>query len=145
MIPSTSCGASSSGGGGIRARVWRRQSGQAMVEFVLVLPLLVTLVFIVVQLGIAFSNYLRVTDVARVAARAAAVARFNGVTACSAAATAADTAAGTLPINAPSCSGGTSPGNAFSVTVTLPFKIDLPLLPYSFRGNMQSTATEQIQ
>ncbi|HET8527967.1 MAG TPA: TadE/TadG family type IV pilus assembly protein [Gaiellaceae bacterium] len=116
-----------------------------MVEFVLVLPLLVTLIFVVVQLGLTFSSYLRLTDVARVAARAAAVARFNGVTPCRAATTAADTAAGTLPIDAPSCAGGTRPGSAFSVTVTLPWKIDLPLLPWSFDGNLQSTATEQLE
>ena len=54
------------------------ERGQAMVEFVLVLPLFLGLVFLAIGFGITLNNYLRVTDVARVAARAASIARFGG-------------------------------------------------------------------
>jgi Flp pilus assembly protein TadG len=116
-----------------------------MVEFVLVLPLLVTLIFMVIQLGFTFSNYLRVTDIARVASRAAAVARFSGVSACQAATTAANNAAGRLAIQRPTCSGGANSGDAFSVTVSLPWKISLPLLPFSWSGDLKSTSTERLE
>ena len=79
-------------GAGSRHRMFRRllrklerSEGQAMLEFVLVLPLIVTLVFVLIQMGLTFNSYLRVTDAARVAARAAAVARFNGQQPCVAA------------------------------------------------------------
>jgi Flp pilus assembly protein TadG len=116
-----------------------------MVEFVLVLPLLVTLLFMVIQLGFTFSNYMRVTDISRVAARAASVARFSGVSPCQAAATAANSAAGGLDISPPTCSGGTNPGDSFSVTVRLPWKISLPLLPFNWSGTLKSTATDRVQ
>jgi Flp pilus assembly protein TadG len=116
-----------------------------MVEFVLILPLLVTLIFIVIQLGLTFTNYIRVTDVARVAARAAAVARFSGQSPCNAATAAAQKAAGSLAIQSPACSGGANPGDAFSVTVRLPWKISLPLLPFNWSGDLQSTATDRLE
>ena len=123
----------------------RRSDGQGMVEFVLILPLLVTLIFMVIQLGLTFSNYMRVTDIARVAARAAAVARFSGISPCQAAATAADSAAGGLAIGRPTCSSGLNPGDAFRVTVSLPWKISLPLLPFSWSGNLKSTSTDRLE
>jgi Flp pilus assembly protein TadG len=116
-----------------------------MVEFVLILPLLVTLIFIVIQLGLTFSNYMRVTDIARVAARAGATARFNGLSPCQAATNAANGAAGGLAIGRPSCAGGANPGDPFDVTVSLPWKISLPLLPFNWSGNLQSTATDETE
>jgi TadE-like protein len=47
-----------------------------MVEFTLVLPVLAILLFGVIQFGIAFNNYLAVTDAVRAGARQASVARF---------------------------------------------------------------------
>ena len=64
----------------------RRDDGQAFVEFAIVLPLLVMLVLGICQFGLAFHNYLSITDAARVGARAAAVNRTTG--ACAAARTA---------------------------------------------------------
>ena len=46
-----------------------------MVEFALVLPILMMLLLGVVQFGIAFNNYLAVTDAVRAGARQGAVAR----------------------------------------------------------------------
>jgi Flp pilus assembly protein TadG len=47
-----------------------------MVEFTLVFPVLAILLFGVIQFGIAFNNYLALTDAVRAGAREAAVARY---------------------------------------------------------------------
>jgi Flp pilus assembly protein TadG len=54
----------------------KREQGQTMVEFTLVLPILLLLLLGVVQFGIAFNNYLAVTDAVRAGARQGAVARY---------------------------------------------------------------------
>lgn len=46
-----------------------------MVEFVIVLPVLLMLIFGVIQFGIVYSNYLTITDATRVGARKGAVSR----------------------------------------------------------------------
>jgi Flp pilus assembly protein TadG len=56
-------------------RIRERQEGQAMVEFALVIPLLLLLIFGIIQFGILFNNYLTLTDAVRVGARQAAVSR----------------------------------------------------------------------
>jgi len=129
-------------------RKLRRSDGQAIVEFVLVLPLIVTLVFVIVQLGITFNNYLQVTDAARVGARAAAVARVNGQDAC----TAAQTAVGNivnLTNNTFKVSCVCNPCNAgdqVSVTVTDPWNVALPLIGISTGQHLlQGTSTEAME
>ena len=49
----------------------REERGQAMVEFTLIATVLATLLLAVFQFGVAFSNYINVTDAARAAARKA--------------------------------------------------------------------------
>ena len=46
-----------------------------MVEFTLVFPVLAILLFGVIQFGIAFNNYLALTDAVRAGSRQASVAR----------------------------------------------------------------------
>lgn len=53
------------------------ERGQALVEFALVLPLLALVLFGVIQFGIAFTNYIALTDAVRAGARVAAVSRFS--------------------------------------------------------------------
>ena len=48
-----------------------------MVEFVLVLPVLLVVLFGIIQFGMAFNNYLALTDAVRAGARTAAVSRFS--------------------------------------------------------------------
>lgn len=121
-----------------------RSEGQATLEFVLVLPFIVTLVFVLIQMGLTFNTYIRVTDAAGAAARAAAVARFDGVAdPCDAAKAAVST---DLRQNV-SCAypSGTAPGNPVQVTVKHDWKIELPLLPLSDNGVLQSSATERLE
>ena len=49
-----------------------------MTEFALVLPLLVVIVLAIAQFGVAFNNYVALTDAARAAARKGAVSREAG-------------------------------------------------------------------
>src|SRR5437016_8854858 len=51
------------------------EQGQTMVEFAVVLPILIVLLFGIVQFGILFNNYVTLTDAVRAGARAAAVSR----------------------------------------------------------------------
>jgi len=53
----------------------KNQQGQSMTEFALVLPILVILLFGVIQFGIVFNNYITVTDAVRAGARKGAVGR----------------------------------------------------------------------
>jgi hypothetical protein len=96
-----------------------------MVEFIIVLPIMLLLVFMIAFAGIGFERYSRVTNAARVAARAAAVARFDGVPPCLAAQNAANIAmfgassGRVLPMD--ECDAG-APGEL--VTVTFSYQLD---------------------
>jgi Flp pilus assembly protein TadG len=72
-------------------QLWRRvarNDGQAMVEFVLVLPFLLGFIFLMIQGGVAYHDKITMTDAVRVGARAAAVNRTTAGGPCAAATTA---------------------------------------------------------
>jgi Flp pilus assembly protein TadG len=56
-----------------RVRTWRGELGQSLVEFSLVLPIMLLLLFALVDFGRAFHTWLVVTNSAREGARAASV------------------------------------------------------------------------
>lgn len=56
----------------------RSESGQALVEFALLLPALLLIVFAIAQFGGLFNHYVTITDATRVGARMAAVSRLAG-------------------------------------------------------------------
>jgi len=58
-----------------KRRPARRQGGQTVTEFALVLPLLALLLFGVIQFGIVFHQYVTLTDAVRAGGRQGAVAR----------------------------------------------------------------------
>jgi Flp pilus assembly protein TadG len=53
----------------------RREDGQALVEFALVVPVLLMLVTAILQFGLLFNKYITLTDAARSGARALALGR----------------------------------------------------------------------
>src|SRR3982074_227680 len=55
----------------------RDERGQTMVEFTLVLPVLLVVLFGIIQFGIAFNNYVALTDAVRAGARTATVSRYS--------------------------------------------------------------------
>jgi Flp pilus assembly protein TadG len=56
-------------------RTIKNERGQTMTEFALVLPILLVLLFGIMQFGVIFNNYVALTDAARAASRKGAVSR----------------------------------------------------------------------
>jgi hypothetical protein len=110
--------------------------GAAAVEFALVLPLLVMLVFGIIQFGFVFNAYITVTQAAREGARMASVDKFD----------AAAVKAGTTPLDQSKVTvSGPTPwpvasGSYFSVTVRYPYLLEIPFVP-SQSLDLSSTAT----
>src|SRR5437763_3966436 len=110
------------------------ESGQAAVEFALVLPLLVVFLLGIVEFGIAFSHYLTLTDAARVGARKAITVRIGGTTPDGAKQAVRDAAGGLdqghLDVNVNDSDWRTA-GSQITVTATYPYTINIPLLGMS--------------
>jgi len=121
------------------------ERGQTMTEFAIVLPLLVVLVFGVIQFGIAFNNYVALTDAVRAASRKGAVSRESGnpTGACTSAGYAAggDLKAANLQIT---CSSTWQPGADVTVTGTYPYSINL--LGWVVKsGNLKTQIKERVE
>jgi Flp pilus assembly protein TadG len=127
----------------------KSESGQTMVEFALILPTLAILLFGVIQFGIAFNNYLTVTDAVRAGARQGAVARYlppgERVPSVQAkvlgAADNLDTSKLGISV---SVSPGWEPGADVTVTASYPFVIDLLGMDV-VSGDLTSTTTERVE
>ncbi len=123
----------------------RGQHGQAFVEFAIVLPVLVMLLVGIAQFGLAFHNYLSITDATRVGARAAAVKRTTG--ACTAATTAIQNTVSAKQWSTISgritCTAGVNTGDQVKVIVKYPYRIGLP--GFSASGDLTASATERLE
>jgi Flp pilus assembly protein TadG len=135
------------------ARSLRGQEGQAAVEMALVLPILVALIVGIVEFGIAFNNYLTLTDATRAGARKAAVSRFIGDNGASARAAVVAAAPGltqsALSVTATSqdangVSDWTTPGDVVTVTASYPYSINI-LGVVVKAGNLTSTTKERLE
>jgi Flp pilus assembly protein TadG len=126
---------------------FHREEGQAIVEFALVLPLLAFLIFGIFQFGVAFHNYLAITDAARVGARAAAVKRTNDPCgAASAAILATLSPRQQSDVSFPSdwCTAtDKDTGDQFNITIKYPYSIGLP--DFSRSGDLTASATERME
>ena len=125
----------------------RREDGQAAVEMALVLPILCVLLLAIAQFGIAFNNYLTLTDATRTGARKAATARFTGDLGAAAKAAVVSSAAGLdtsqLNVNVDDPD-WTTPGTTVTVTATYPYSIDI--LGWTVKsGNLTSTTQERLE
>jgi Flp pilus assembly protein TadG len=127
----------------------KREQGQTMAEFTLVLPVLAILLFGVIQFGIVFNNYLAVTDAVRAGARQAAVARYlppgqrdSKVKAkVYASADGLDTSKLKVTVSA---SSNWDPGSDVTVTASYPYSINL-LGKVVKNGNLTSKTTERVE
>jgi Flp pilus assembly protein TadG len=131
----------------------RREDGQSIVEFAFIMPFLVFLLLAITQFGLAFHNYLAITDAARVGARAAAVNRASGP--CDAARTAIQNTVSATQWGfisgritcSPASPGAT--GTSYTIAITYPFTIGLPgmfgLPALSQTGTMSTSATERLE
>jgi Flp pilus assembly protein TadG len=128
-----------------------RQEGQAMVEFVLVAPLLLLLIFGLVQFGILFNNYVTLTDAVRAGARQAAVSRSlpNPETV---AANRVKSSAGNMTITDVSVDpydpsdGSRSWVQGGDVTVTAHYPYEINIFGFTVKsGNLTSQTTERVE
>jgi len=123
----------------------RNERGQTLTEFALVLPILALLLFSVIQFGIAFNNYITLTDAVRAGARKGAVARRlqNPQTAVTTSVrnAATDLKASDLQITVNST---WTQGSDVTVTATYPYSINL-LGVVVKSGRMHSSTTERVE
>jgi Flp pilus assembly protein TadG len=121
------------------------QDGQSMTEFALVLPILAFLLFAVIQFGIAFNNYISVTDATRAGARKAAVSRRdpNPRQKCIDAVRSSANGLKQSDLTA-DCVSDWQPGSDVQVTATYPYSISLFGL-FTRSGRLTSTTTERVE
>ncbi len=127
----------------------RGERGQAAVEFALVTPLLVVLLLGVIQVGVAFHDYVTLTDAARAGARKAIVARFSGGSLTDATQAVRDAASDLdqtkLQVSVTDPAWNT-PGSLVTVTASYPYSINIPLLGVTLMsGNLTATSKEQLE
>jgi Flp pilus assembly protein TadG len=122
-----------------------REEGQAMVEFVIVLPILCVLLFGIVQFGITFNHYLTLTDSVRAGARRAAVSREAsdpvGAAVSEVRSSAADLNQSDLTVNVTS---SWAPGGDVTVTAKYPYTINIMGIVVN-SGELSSSTTERVE
>lgn len=136
----------------------RNEGGQAMVEFAVVLPILLVLVFGIIQFGITFNHYLTLTDAVRAGARQAAVSRLVPNPAAVAEARVRSAASGSLsdaslPAALPvtvtpydPLTGQATFVQGGDVTVTARYRYDINLLGFVVKsGWLTSETTERVE
>jgi Flp pilus assembly protein TadG len=126
-------------------RKLRNEQGQTLTEFAMVLPILVVLLFGIIQFGIVFNNYVTLTDAARAGARKAAVSRGSGnpVGACESQVRAAAPNLEPADLSV-SCSSSWEPGTDVTVTASYPYSINL-LGWVVASGRLESTMKERVE
>ena len=121
------------------------QRGQTMVEFALVLPMLCLLLLGIAQLGIAFNNYVTLTDAVRAGSRQAAVGRSlpdpAGASIAKVRSSAANLNQSQLNVTV---SSPWTAGSDVTITATYPYSINI--LGWSVAsGNLTSRTTERVE
>jgi Flp pilus assembly protein TadG len=118
-----------------------------MVEFALVLPILLMLLLGVIQFGIAFNNYLAVTDAVRAGARQGAVARYLPPgDRCPSVVARVRESADNLDQSKlePSCVSSFAPGEDVTVSASYPY--DISILGMVVKsGDLTATTTERVE
>ena len=125
----------------------KKERGQTMVEFAFVLPIFAVLLFGIVQFGLAFNNYVTLTDAVRAGARKAAVSRnlADPSGACrTQVLNAGDNLDQTELGRNLSCTSSWSPGS--DVTVHADYPYDIKLLNWVvFSGRLNSTMKDRVE
>ncbi len=137
----------------MRKQDFTKENGQAMVEFAVAAPLLLLVVFGIIQFGIVFNNHLTLTDAVRVGARQAAVSRTLPDPASAAetsvlnAADSLDTSQLEITVEPRDPFSGTADwvqGGDVTVTATYPYSISLLGLVVK-TGRLTSQTTERVE
>ena len=128
----------------------QKEKGQALVEFAVILPVLLMVLWGIFQFGIAFNDYIQVTSAAREGARKAAVSRSRpaGGAATSAAIAAAQGVAPDLHLSTSQITvtpaNNWQAGTDVTVTVKYPYKINI-IGRVDGSANLTSSTTMRIE
>jgi len=130
----------------LRKRI-ENERGQTMTEFAFVLPILLVLLFGIIQFGIIFNNYVALTDAARAASRKGAVSRNSSDPQGDCQST--GYAAGSNLKNPGTdfvltCSSSWAAGSDVTVTATYPYDINL-LGWVVASGQLNTTMKERVE
>ena len=133
-----------------------RESGQAMVEFALVLPVLLLILLAILKFGLLFENYLTLTDAVRSGARTLAIGRGTA-NACTPAVAQVKASAGslnqssltvstsTITFTSPdSCTSLTS-GNAVTMSASYPCNLSIMGINFAPSCTLNASATERVE
>jgi Flp pilus assembly protein TadG len=136
-------------------KVARNESGQAVTEFAVILPVLLLVLFAIFQFGIIFNNYIQVTAAAREGARKGAVNRTTGncaavvALATSAAKSSAPglnwTTSGAAVNATDTCtSNALAQGSDFTITANYPWSVSLMGIVVG-SGTLSSSTTMRVE
>ena len=118
----------------------RSESGQALVETAIIVPVLLLLVFGIINFATVWNHWETLTDAVRASGRAAATCRFGGNYL-----TAYEAAAGDLSGHpAPTATTCGAAGSTITVTGTYPYSINIMGLVVK-SGDLTSTVTETVE
>ena len=124
---------------------WRNEQGQSLTEFALMLPILLLVLFGIVQLGIVFNHYITVADASRAGARKAVVSRQaanpTAATVLATRASATNLDQSKLGVIVAS---SWADGGDVTVTTTYPYSVSL-LGVVVKSGTLKSTTTERLE
>ena len=135
----------------------RRESGQGLVEFALVLPVLMIVIVGIIKVGIVYNNYITLNDSVRAGARVLAIGRGQDVDVCQLAKDRVVLSAkSTLDknklydlganVSVGSCNPGTSMqiGTDATVTASYPCDIKIPFMP-TISVVCKASTTERVE
>jgi Flp pilus assembly protein TadG len=131
----------------IRKSGSRSQRGQAMVEFAIIVPILLTVLLGIMQLGVVYNNWVTLTDAARAGARKGAVCRSGCTPSASTAVTnavkasAADLNQSNLGVTVTST---WAQGSDVKVEATYPWSVNIMGVVVA-SGTMKATTTERVE
>ena len=132
------------------------ESGQAVVELALVLPLMLMLLLGIVQFGTVFRDYIALTDATRVGARQAAVSRsinpesdrvpkvVSMVEKAAVNLNKSKIVVTVTPVKVDGVTPGWEQSGDVTVRATYPFKIDI-IGMVVYTGTLQSRTTERVE
>lgn len=123
---------------------FRDQKGQTAAELAIVLPVLMLILFAILQFGIVFKDYLALTDAARAGARKATVSRHESdpeTVTKEAVRRAGVDLRDTLQVSVTST---WKPGEDVTVVATYPFQLSL-LGKVVKSGRLETTVTERVE
>jgi len=104
----------------------RDEAGVAALEFALVVPVLLMVVFGIVAFGVGYNYQLQVTQAAREGARTLAVTGSTGSATAAAQAAAAGLDAGSMSIVLSGCPSTPGPTDTASASISYPYTYNIP-------------------